>query len=123
MGVHLSKVPTPREEQKRQLKEECKSDPKREVVKREKKVTTKSKACRKSRTERYAVIVAMKANMIAQLGVEQPKVEAFADADLHTCKSWWGPGSTDCMDAFSRNWAAEGLIWCNPPLSQLGEVV
>ena len=61
--------------------------------------------------------------ILQKLGVEPPSVDAFADYELHLCSRWWGPGSTESEDAFSRDWGKESLLWINPPFSFLNQVV
>ena len=52
-----------------------------------------------------------------------PEVDAFArDGSTQVEGRWWGPGSTECVDAFQHSWSNVNL-WMNPPYSRLKEVV
>ena len=52
----------------------------------------------------------------------RPGVDAFANEKNFRLPRWWGPGSSEAQDAFSRNWGRE-LLWMNPPYSMWDQVV
>ena len=72
--------------------------------------------------ERYQVKLSVVEDALHQLGQLQPDTEVFADPRLHMFPRWLGPGSST-PDAFAIPWSDLGLLWCNPPFSQLGKVV
>lgn len=82
---------------------------------------------RARKTERYAVRRPMVNDMLMRLAGRggqalKPTVDAFGDQELHVCDKWWGPGS-EVPDSFKVNWAAEPLLWLNPPFSLMSRVI
>ena len=57
--------------------------------------------------------------VVAELDVGQPQVDSFASLGNVRCPTYWSRED----DAFTKDWASCGLLWCNPPFSLLGEVV
>jgi hypothetical protein len=78
---------------------------------------------RTPRTERYMVRRPMVNDIIMRLNTRIPTVDGFGDAELHVWPRWWGPGSSECEDAFSVHWGSEPLLWLNPPFTLLDKVV
>lgn len=78
---------------------------------------------RTPRTERYMVRRPMVNDIIMRLNTRTPTVDGFGDAELHVWPRWWGPGSSECEDAFSMYWGSEPLLWLNPPFTLLDRVV
>ena len=55
----------------------------------------------------------------AAIDVGTPRVDAFATENNSRCPIFWSRDN----DAFDRSWTAQGLLWVNPPFSQLEQVV
>ena len=77
---------------------------------------------RRFKSERYAVRKPIQNDMLMRLNCGKPSVDAFADAELHVCDRWWGPGS-GVEDSLKVSWKEERLLWCNPPWSLLKQTV
>jgi hypothetical protein len=64
-------------------------------------------------------------DILEGLQVPRPAIDAFSWARSKRFEKFWGPDSPICQDAFVTSWNVRyvGLLWMNPPFSQLGEVV
>ena len=80
------------------------------------------KRLREFKTERYAVRLPMKNDILLRLKVGEPTIDLFADQELHMCPRWFGHGG-EHLNSFEMDWGREELGWCNPPFSRLQEVV
>ena len=52
----------------------------------------------------------------------EPTVDGFSQKETARLERWWGPGSSEAEDAFSRSWSNE-VVWANPPFSLLHKVL
>jgi hypothetical protein len=77
------------------------------------------------KSEQYAVRQPFVKDIIMRLNVGTPVVDAFATAKNKRWAYFWGQGNDQHPDGFAECWTAEvaGLIWANPPFSQLDKVV
>ncbi|EPS62093.1 hypothetical protein M569_12700, partial [Genlisea aurea] len=69
--------------------------------------------------EDYAFLADKFHDVVQALGVGEPKVDVFASPANARCTTCWNPENS----AFAKQWGAQGLLWINPPFSQLSEVV
>jgi hypothetical protein len=75
-------------------------------------------------TQRYAVRKGVLNDILSKLRLPTPDIDAFADAKNHRFQKWWGPGGVR-PSAWDEDWHPKkvGLIWANPPFSDLDRVV
>lgn len=74
--------------------------------------------------ERYAVRRHLWNDILMRLQVKvPPSVDCFADGDFHLVPRWWGPGSSEYVDAFEAPWSEETLLFINAPFKVLEQVV
>ena len=78
---------------------------------------------RRSRNERYRVGPEIYHDILIRFGLSQqpPEIDGFADAEMHVCRRWWGPGG-EVDDAFDCFWGEGQRLWLNPPYSQMDKV-
>jgi len=73
------------------------------------------------RAQDYAVQRARVEEITAALGVA-PTVDAFSTSNTARFARWWGPGSAESEDAFSKSWTDE-FLWLNPPFALFHRVL
>ena len=61
------------------------------------------------------------ANIVKTFGCGQPVIDAFANGENARFGRHWGPTGEE-PDAFNVSWAAAGLLWVNPPWSEMWRV-
>jgi hypothetical protein len=76
------------------------------------------------KTQKYAVRRAYINDILMRLECGQPNVDAFANSTNKRWEFHWGPRSQreDAFDVY-WNYDAVGLIWANPPFSELDRVI
>jgi hypothetical protein len=79
------------------------------------------KQAKRWKNEIYAVQAPIVTHITQTLSV-QSTFDAFSQADTARFPRWWGPGSSEAEDAFSRPWA-EKILWLKPPFSQHDKVI
>ena len=72
--------------------------------------------------EDYNVLDSRVHEIISIFGVV-PSIDVFANASNQRFPRWWGPGSGEAEDAFTRDWGGEPLLWMNPPYYQIGRAI
>ena len=73
-------------------------------------------------SERYAVRNGIINDILMRLQLPRPEVDVFADKKNKKMARWFGPGG-EVEDAFEVDWSQQGLMWMNPPYSELGKTV
>ena len=53
------------------------------------------------------------------MAVGTPLIDVFATPSNARCPVFWDPST----NAFEKNWKAQGLLWINPPFSEMGATV
>ena len=78
----------------------------------------------KWKTQRYAVRSEVMRQILFRLNEEAPKIDAFADAHNNRYRRFWGQGG-ERPDAWQEDWNQDkvGTLWCNPPFTDILEVV
>lgn len=77
---------------------------------------------RKWKTERYACRQGIINDILMRLSLPKPSVDMFSDEQNARFEKRCGPGA-DIEDAFQVDWGRQGLMWMNPPYSQLQKTV
>jgi hypothetical protein len=65
-------------------------------------------------TEKYTVRQEFVEDLVERFGAK-PDLDAFATAEDRRFPRWWGSGSSEATDAFSKPWGGGLLLWMNPP--------
>ena len=73
------------------------------------------------RSSQYAVQPSRVEEITTALEVV-PTVDAFSEGGTARFPRWWGPGSPETTDAFSRPWTSE-VLWVNPPFASYPKIL